>query len=449
MAKVLLVSPPYYKPYSKGQFIADSMPLGLGYIAAYALSKLEIDVKIIDYGIEKYSDDIWKQEITDYCPDIIGFSALTLGYRQVIKMAKIVGELKRSITILSGGAHSTIMPNDMLERCDIAVRGEGEISFFEILSGKRLQDIDGITYNRDGCVWSNKDRQRIDNLDELPMPAYQLFDYKMYRQHSIIGSRGCPYNCVFCASPVLWNRIMKLRTPANIVNEIQFLNTTYDVKHIVFQDDTFNLTPQRGIEICDEIMKRGLNISFSTQMRANKECVSNDLFERMKQANCVDVTFGIETGSNKVMKSLNKHLTVKEAGNAVKMAHQAGIRHVKGFFMVGNWNETTLDIVKTWYFIIRNPIDTVLTVCTPLPATDFFAKLKTLGYIDKVDWTKVDWVTPVSRTDKMSKSTILLFYYMTVIFIHLPAHIRSGNPKGLIKGIWNFGMNKLRLVSAK
>ena len=360
------------------------------------------------------------------------------------KMADMVRAVKKNIIIVSGGPHATIMPNDILESCHVAVRGEGEISFSEVLSGKNLQDIDGITYKNNGNICSNKERQRIDNLDELTIPAYELFDFKGYNQHSIIGSRGCPYNCVFCASPVLWNRKLKLRTPANIIDEIQHLNSTYGVKHIVFQDDTFNLTPQRGIDICDEIINRGLNITFSTQMRANAECVSNDLFEKMKRANCVEVTFGIETGSNKILKSLNKNLTVKEAGDAVHKARKAGICHVRGFFMVGNWNETPADVIKTWYFVVRNPVDTVLTVCTPLPGTDFFMKLKTLGYIDEVDWTKVNWVTPVSRTNKMSKSTILLLYYMTVMFIHLPAHVRSGNAKELIKGMWNFGMNKVR-----
>jgi anaerobic magnesium-protoporphyrin IX monomethyl ester cyclase len=443
MAKVLLVSPPYYKPYSKGQTIADGMPLGLGYIASYALSKMDVDIKVIDYGIEQYSDDIWKQVVNDYKPDIIGFNTLTLGYQQVLKMARLV---KGNALIVAGGAHATIMPQDMLQECDIIVRCEGEITFSEILSGKPLQNIDGIAYKYDGQIRLNNDRKRIDNLDELPIPAYQLFNMKGYRIYGILGSRGCPYDCLFCASPVLWNRVMRLRSPKNIVNEIQYLTENYEVKHIFFQDDTFNLTIKRGIDICDEMIERNLGITFATQMRANKECVSDDLFRKMKEANCVEMSFGIESYSNKVMKALNKNLTTDEAKQAVRMAHRERIKSVKGFFMIGNWDETPIDILKTWWFIIRNPIDTTLTVCTPLPGTKLYKQSKGMGYLDNVDWSKVNWVTPIARTNKMSKQTILLYYYLTVLFIHLPAHIRNRNSKRLLSGIWNYGLKKMRLI---
>ena len=415
------------------------MPLGLGYVASYAMSKTDAQFKVVDYGIEKYSDAIWRQTVSDYSPDVVGFSALTLGYQQVNKMAMIAREFNP--LLIAGGAHATIIPEDLLGTCDVAVRGEGEETFYEIISGKKFQDINGIAYNHKGRVWKNDNRKRIDNLDELPMPAYQLFNMKGYKQYGVIGSRGCPYNCLFCASTALWNRIMRLRSPANIVNEIQILKT-YGAEQIVFQDDTFNLTIQRGLSICNEIIERKLNISFTTQMRANKECVSPELFTKMKEAGCVEMTFGIESGSDKIMKSLNKNLTVQEASSAVKMAHQVGIS-TKGFFMVGNWDETPVDIIKTWWFVARNPIDTVLTVCTPLPGTQLYKNSQ--KYLENEDWSNVNWVTPIARTDKMSKRTILAMYYLTVILVHLPAHIRSGNAKGLLKEIWNYTLNKVGL----
>jgi anaerobic magnesium-protoporphyrin IX monomethyl ester cyclase len=440
--KVLLVSPPFYKPYTKGQTMADAIPLGLGYVASYSLSKTNAEIKIIDYGIETYSDDIWKQTLSDYKPDVIGFSALTLGYQQVNKMATIARGT--NALLVSGGAHSTIIPEDLLETCDVAIRGEGEVTFYEIISGKKFEDIDGIAYKHKGRVWKNNDRKRIENLDELPMPAYQLF--KHYNLYSVTSSRGCPFACSFCSNLVLWNRVMRLRSSANVVNEIEILNKRYGIKHLIFQDDTFNLTVKRGLDICNEIIERKIDMQFTMAMRANKECVSIELFERMKEAGCIKLEFGVESGSNKILKSLNKNLTVKEASNAIRMAHKVGIKSVRGFFMVGNWDETPFDIVKTWWFIARNPVDPILTVSTPLPATALYKKSKELGYLDEVNWANVNWVTPIARTNKMSKRTILWMYYLTVLFVHLPARTFRGNSKDLIKGIWNYALRKLRII---
>ena len=445
MASVLLVSPPYYKAYSRGQYMADSMPSGLGYIASYLQEKNRAEVKIIDFGICEYSNQIWANDIVNFKPNYIGFSTLTLGYQQVIKMAKIAREINPDIILISGGPHATVCPEDMLEYCDIVIQGEGEETFSEVISGRPLAEIEGITYRVQGQNMSRKSRQRIHNLDDLPFPAYDKFNMSAYKQHGIMGSRGCPFACSFCASPVLWGRVLKLRTAANILDEIQMLHEKYGIKTIVFQDDTFNLKPERGIAICDEIIKRRLNesMSFTVQMRANKECVSPALFFKMKEANCTELTFGIESGSDKVLEAINKNLTASEARNAIRMARNAGISHVKGFFMIGNWKETPVDILRTWYFIAVNPVDTIFTASTPLPGTTLYEKSKASGYIKTVDWSKVDWVTPISRTDKLPKSAVKVFYFLTVIFIHFPAHIRSGNAKGLLKSIWNFGLNNL------
>lgn len=444
MTKVLLVSPPYYKPYSDGQYVADSAPIGLGYVASYALSKLDVDIKLVDYGIEQYSDIKWADLLDEYKPDVVGFNTLTLGFQQVIKMARLSKSLSKAM-LVSGGAHSTIKPEELLSVCDVAVQGEGEQTFVEVLQGKRLFDISGICFKFKDMVIHNPERERISDLDSLPFPAYDLMPFDKYKGWGVIGSRGCPFVCDFCESPVLWHRIMKLRSPKNIVDEIELLYRKYSVNHVLFEDDTFNLTPKRGIDICDELINRELGITFAVQMRANKECVSEQLLSKMKQAKCVETLFGVETGSKKVMESMNKNLSIDEASQAIQLAHKSGIKHVKGYFMVGNWNESIKDILKTWRFIIGNPVDTVLTVCTPLPSTEFDRKLRLNGYIDKVDWSKVNWVTPLSRTDKLSQRSIQFMYYLTVIFIHFPAHVfRGGNTKGLFKGIWNFVANKIR-----
>ncbi|MDD5288140.1 MAG: radical SAM protein [Dehalococcoidales bacterium] len=453
--RVLLVSPPFYKPYSardNGQVQADSAPLGLGYIASYILDKLpDTRVKIIDYGVETYTPEKWQNELDTFKPEVVGISVLTLGYTRSMELARLVKDYDNHILTVAGGPHATVSPEDCLFQCDIVVRGEGEETFSEILQGRNLESIDGISYLQGNRVINNRDRERLTNLDALPFPAHHLFNktaYKQYPGWGIIGSRGCPYSCIFCASPRLWGRIIKLRSPKNLVDEIEYLNSKLGVTHIVFQDDAINIAESRAFAICDEIISRGLHhkVSFECQVRANKVCVSLALFEKMREANFVDLTFGIETGSDKVMKSIQKSLTVQEAREAIKVARQAGIPTVSGFFMIGNWGENVLDVLKTWYFVARNNVDMKLTVCTPLPGTEFHRLMREKKYMaENTDWRMVNWVTPLSRTDKLSKRSISILYYLSVLLVHLPTSLSRGREvkaKGLIANIMSYARNR-------
>jgi radical SAM superfamily enzyme YgiQ (UPF0313 family) len=300
----------------------------------------------------------------------------------------------------------------------------------------------------------NNGRERIQDLDSLPAPPYHLFHMRKYKQFpgwGIMGSRGCPYDCIFCASPKLWGRVIKFRSPKNLVDEIQYLHDEFGIQYIIFQDDAINMSQTRAFEICNEIIRRDLHkkVSFECQTRANRACVSLDLFRKMREANFVHITFGVESGSDKVLKSLQKSLTVNEAREAIKMARQAGIPTVTGFFMVGNWGETIWDVAKTWYFVFSNNVDMVLTVCTPLPGTKFDSLLKRQSYItDEIDWENVNWITPLNRTDKMPRWCIYLLYYLTVLFVHLPSSLLRGRKKktsDLISNIIGYAYNKARL----
>jgi radical SAM superfamily enzyme YgiQ (UPF0313 family) len=452
--RVLLVSPPFYKPYSNQQVQADSAPLGLGYLAAYVMRKVpDIEVKIIDYGVEPYSPTRWQNDLIDYRPDVVGINVLTLGYDQAMKLAGWVEVYDRRILTIAGGPHATVRPEECLAACDVVVRGEGELTLAEILQGKPLESIKGVSFRRDGSLVHNPERERIEDLDSLPAPSHYLFNHQAYKQYpgwGVIGSRGCAYNCIFCASPKLWGRNIKLRSPQKLVDEIEYLHNEMGITHIVFQDDAINLWQRRAMAICDEIIRRGLHrkVSFDCQVRANNNCASLELFKRMKEANFIDLTFGIETGSDKVMKSMHKSLTVREAGEAVKLARRAGISTVTGFFMVGNWGEGVLDLLKTWWFVLRNQLDMKLTVCTPLPGTEFDSLLREKGYLRRdVDWQHVDWVTPLSRTDRLPRWGIALFYFLTVLLVHLPSSYLRGRKektRGLVNNIFGFIAQKFR-----
>jgi len=426
-SRVLLVFPPYLR-----EAISDFPPIGLSYIVSYITGKdPQIKVRIVDFTIQKFSVRQWKKELQDFKPDIVGISTLTLNYPGAVFIAQLTKEFDQNILVVMGGVHATMQTEECLDYCDIVVRGEGELTFYEIIQDHELDTIRGISYWRNGKIVHNKWRERITDLDDLPFPAHHLFKMKKYRGFpawGIIGSRGCPYNCIFCNSPQMWGRVVRYRSAKNIVDEIQYLYDKFGIQSTVFFDDNLNIPQQRAIEICDEIIGRNLHkrMSFVCQMRANRQFVSTKLFKKMKEANFIRVEFGIESGSEKVLKSIRKSITLDEARRAVRMAQQAGIRKLRVFFMLGNWDESIWDALKTWQFILSNDLEPSFSICMPLPGTEFYHRLRESGYISNdPNWSGFNQLTPIARTNKMSKSVILFIFLLSALLRLIIAFTRG------------------------
>jgi anaerobic magnesium-protoporphyrin IX monomethyl ester cyclase len=449
MKRILLVFPPYTR-----EALSYYPPLGLGYIASYILSKNpELEVKILDFTIEKFSVERWKKELQNFDPEIVGISVLTFNFPLGAFIARLTKKLNPRILTVMGGAHATAVPEDCLEYCDIAVRGEGEATFWDIVQEKELKSIQGISYRSGGKVNHNEKRERIKTLDDLPFPAHFLFktkNYECFPSWGVMGSRGCPYNCIFCSSPNRWNRIIRFRSVRNIVDEIEYLHKNFNIRAITFFDDTINITQRRALEICDEIVRRGLHkkMSFTCQMKANRQLVSLELFKKMKEANFVQVEFGIESGSQKVLDSIRKSLTVSEAKQAVDLARKARIHVVKGFFMIGNWDETISDVLKTWQFVLSVKAWPTFSICTPFPGTVLYQMLKDGNYLPQdLDLSKFNQTTPITRTNKMSKTCVFLLYACSVGFLQLPLAVSRGHSfkhtiSKIMTNIWDKTVNK-------
>ena len=426
-------------PSSARQNLPNWPPLGISYLASYIASRdSELQVKLIDYDITPFSEDIWRYELSIYQPDIVGISILMLNAPNGMQLARMTKQENPDIITVLGGGHASIFPHECLQYSDIAVIGEGEKTFLEIIHGCDLAAINGISYVRDGQLIDNPPRERISNLDELPFPLLDSFNMERYlegglksgsaigsggvlRAGTVLGSRGCPYGCTFCASQKFWGRAIKFRSVKNIVDEIEYLQAKYRLDKVNFQDDTINIPQSRAVEICDEIIKRGLNkkLQFYSLMRANTNFVSPELFKKMKEANFVQVSLGIESASPKVLKAMQKDLSPVEAHNAIKMARKAKIPSVTGNFMVGNWDESLLDVLKTWYFVLVNNIEPLFWICTPYPGTEFYRRLVSAGYLaGGYSWLtkfKSGAYTSVSRTNKMSKTSISILYFDSVL----------------------------------
>lgn len=424
--KVLLVIPPLIE-----KALVNTPPLGLAYLASYLLKyNRGIEVKIIDFELEDFSEQIWK-ELERFNPDLVGIGLNTLHYPKAVEIANIVKTYSSTIKVVMGGPHATTRPEDCLAFCDIVVRGEGEITFNEIVQGKDLSTITGLSYKTHGKIYHNPPREPIENLDNLPFPAYHLLKMRKYSTYrrgvliAIIGSRGCPFNCTFCFSPVMWGRRIRMRSPENIVNEIEYLVTNYKPTTIAFADDDLNIPLKRAIQISEEIVKRNLQkkICFTCQLRANRQFISEELFDKLKQANIRSVAFGIESGSVSVLKSMRKSISIREIKNAIKLSQKYGME-TNGLFMIGNWNESFLDVLKTFWLIMTTKVIPTFSICTPFPGTDFYKTLKNSGLISNdLDWSKATTTFPLTKTNRMTKKQIYFLFKLLTLFFALKRRI--------------------------
>ncbi len=405
----------------------DFPPIGLACLAAYLRQKIgSIKIKIIDFGVENFSEKRFVNTLNIFKPDFLGVSVSTLHYPHAVKLANTVRKHSPETKIIWGGPHVDTEFKECLGHCDYVVIGEGEITFCELINklshGEKVKKLKGIAYKKDGKIIRTPPRERIENLDELPWPAYDLLNIEKYFEYplvGIMGSRGCPFNCTFCDSPLRWKRIVKKMSVKNIVDEIEFLNQNFGVKGIYFFDDILNLPQERAISICDEIIKRGLNkkLYFQAMLRGNKSLISEELFRKLKKANFNRISFGVESGSQKVLDAMNKHITIQELERAIKLSIKSGI-DTRAFFMIGNWDEDFTDILKTVRFILKMGISPGLSIATPLPGTEFYNKLKSNGYLKEVDWSKATTKIALNKTNKMSKTSINIIYRITYYFFY-------------------------------
>lgn len=391
--RILLIKPP-----SQNQKTF-SLPLGLAYIASY-LEKNNYQVKIIDSRASKYKKKDIKKEIKKFNPDAVGATAITTTLFDAFDVVKMAKEYNPNCLTVLGGAHPTVRAKETLELCkdvDIIVRGEGEITFADILekyetkNGNDLSKVQGITFRDNGKIIQTKDRPPIEDLDALPFPAYHLLnmdDYKYwYRLFSVFEmeknsipfsymhtSRGCPYNCAFCASRALWGQKCRSRSPENIIDEIKILKERYKRKVIDITDDTFTLDKKKVIKLCDLIRKEDFDISFICCTRAN--LFDKEIATALKKAGFLIVYFGLESGVQKTLDYLCKGFTVQDSINAIKTAKNAGLKIVANF-IIGVPGETKKDINTTINFAKKLKLNhTSFTVLLPFPGTKIYEDAK-------------------------------------------------------------------------
>ncbi|MBF0472797.1 MAG: radical SAM protein [Nitrospirae bacterium] len=333
-------------------------PLGLGYLAT-VLKNNNVDVTLLDAQALNMSEQQMEQYFIEQKFDIIGITSTTWQLAGAIKCCQISKKVNSNTLTLMGGVHPTFYPKETLgfNDIDIIVRGEGEITLQELISqiDKKLplNDINGIAFKHNGEIIITSNRQPIEDLDSIPFPDRNLFKkdyYKCYttvvRQKpcfSIVSSRGCHFKCNFCSSPDFWQK-QRLRSPKNIVDEIEMLVNNLGAKEIMFVVDTFNATLEHAKELCQEIIDRKLKISWRTNARVYP--IDEELVKLMKRAGCWLVYYGVENGNPEMMKKIGKAITPEKVIRAFDITEKAGIRTF-AYFIIGLPGETEQSIKET------------------------------------------------------------------------------------------------------
>ena len=437
--KVVLISPP---PASQWAFVDYQYPIiGLAYLAA-VLEKDGHQVRVIDCPPQHLTYKHIDQEIGQFQPDIVGITSVTATFTSALKVAKNTKQTCPQATVILGGPHVTIANDQFLlqhPEVDVVVKGEGEQTIVELsryLSGQRnLNDISGIAFRNNGQVVRTANRLCIQNLDGLPYPAYHYFPLIKYRIFKKIGvpmltSRGCGSGCSFCLVPQIAGTNFRARTPASVVNEIEYLKNRYQVDFVTFNDEIFTYDKKRVLDICSGIKERKIKVPWDCQTRV--DLVSKDLLYAMKDANCQLINLGVESASQGILNSMSKGTTVKQNSEAIRMAKEVGLS-VTVSLVLGYPGETDLTIHKTMDFIKRiEPDDLYLFLATPFPSTQLRDAVGDLGWKMSQDWNNYEMQTasfenqdvPFDQINKMRE----VFYNQ----LYSPAYILRQSVKGTI-----------------
>lgn len=390
--KILFVGPTseiLYKRY--GQY-----PLGLLYLAS-VLIKAGHKVLVKDYFAKPWGNS--KKEIIEIIkkspPDVVGINCVTRNRTSGFDLAKAVKKINPKIKIIMGGVHATAMHEQILLNfpVDVIVLGEGEITTPELVKAfeknSPLKKIKGIAFKDKGKVISTGCREPIHNLDSIPFPKHELCEdaIKEAKTAYMITSRGCPFGCTFCSTSAYWGRKWRPRSAKNVLEEIEYIMKRFPyVKNIFFHDDTFFVDNKRVIDICEGIIKRGIKIKWACFGRVDR--VSKEMLVKMKEAGCVSIDYGVESGSPKILKSIEKNITREQIKKTIEITNEVGMKYGT-FLMVGNPGETRETVKETAEFIktLKNlDIGESVARLEIYPNTKVYELAKKQGIIDDSFW---------------------------------------------------------------
>ena len=356
--------------------------------------------RAIENAVNDRNHIIWQkltEEVRQTNPMAVGIPYFTPMKCIVDRVASLVKEINPEIKIVVGAFHPTFCPDDAMQNpdFDFIIRGEGEIPLTSLMKeikkdNPKWETVPGIYYrDRDGKIKSNPGVNLIANLDELPFPARDMVincDHNNYRIHSVSTTRGCPYTCSFCADRRFWNGKVRRRSVESVIEELKLLMEKYKAVSIDFVDGTFTYDRKYLQKFCQSLIDERLHIKWGCTARYDN--IDEDLLKLMKRANCSGLYFGLESGSNRVLQSIDKKLTVENIVRVSKMVHESGITCISAV-LLGLPDETKEDIKKTIKLMKNFKTDYFdVNSYMPLPGSAF-GDLMSEDERRKIDWGKI------------------------------------------------------------
>jgi radical SAM superfamily enzyme YgiQ (UPF0313 family) len=433
---------------------------GLLFIAAHLQKELGLSSKDFLFVDQPAGDDPIRM-LSENDWDLLGASSLSVCAHKLNEVVPEVRNLWPDRLVVLGGVHATVLPEIALKQscAQYAVVGDGERAFVRVADGFRFdgevpRDAPGLVWLEDGRLVSNGvSAESIPDLDALPPLPLEILNRSHYFENLVplhgtdIGafpwttSRGCGSRCRFCAvNAVCGTSGVRMQSAERVLDDIERLVKDYAVPAITFQDDNFIENAERIAAICEGILKRPKLRGFRWACNARADRVKEDLFFLMKKAGCVQVAFGFESGAQRVLRYLKKGvITVEHGVKAVEICHKAGIRSM-GTFIVGSPSETREEVLQTFKFIHKNPIDFALVfTATPSPGSEFWDVAVERGLVDPetFDWRNLGFDLKPLLADSLDPAWLYRKYWIEYVRISMRNYSFPVFMKRAVKAAWS------------
>jgi len=391
LARIFFIKTHNLLPYN---FV--TQPLGVMYLASVLRQNGNHEVALLDMRLRPTTVQEAADQALAFSPNIVGFSTLTLEFSVVAEVAREIKKRNPKVITVVGGPHASTAPNEVLakEEIDYIVPGEAEETFPEfvdmIMNNGDPRQVQGVGFMDNGEVVLTEPRPLLQDLDALPMPAWDLLDSEPYfdlpnfnivvahrRTMPIFTTRGCPYRCTYCHN--IFGKKTRMRSPENVMKEIRILYEDYGIREFQVIDDVFNINNDRAIEICDLIIESGMKLHISFPNAIRGDIVTPELVKKLKQAGTYKINYAIETASPRLQKLVKKRVKLDKLKEAIRITTEAGI-WTHGFFMVGFPTETREEVQMTFDYACSSKLNTAgFFVLQPFPGTEIWDQIAEMG----------------------------------------------------------------------
>jgi len=440
----------------EGAWTAVWTPISMSLCAA-VLEKEDIDCRLTDCIVEDVDIKSIQEKVAKFKPDLVVLNSATPSIASDLKVGKYLKEVVPGVRVAAIGIHPTAMPKesfDLAEGLDYIISGEPEYTVRDLAKALRenkpTDAIPGLIQKKEGRLVIGPVRPFIEDLDQLPFPAWHLIDKTKYQMpflnrpfFLVATGRGCPYQCTFCADDAYYGKKLRLRSPKQIADELEWAWREHGVKDFLFWSESFTINRQFAKDVADEIYRRKLDVHWVCNSRVDN--VDQELLDKIKRAGCWMIGYGVESANQKILDSVKKGIKVSQTVEAVMMAKKAGL-NVTAHCVLGFPGETKETIRETIDFTKGLPLDFAQYYCAvPFPGSKFYDQALQAGWINSTDWMKFEQNSSVLDMPQLSSIEVMElrnqayreFYMRPRMVLKTLGRVR--NPRDFVK---LFGMAK-------